>query len=951
MKKRLSPFCIALTAIAALFADGNTSQAQIPRLGDQVQDPGTFRRVASDIQVGWPGRMWVSTDLADQGLGYQGSYLTVGGKSRLFEDFLDGRWLTEARLHHSLEDSGGFFANVGIERVFSVDAADADVVMGAWYDFDGDDQGNFGHDFNQVGINAAIKSKKFDVIGNGYFPVGNTDFTSGDVSGVNGFLGNNILLVPGIDSALEGFDVTLRLRPKQLAFGNGTFDIGGYSYRSDTIDSFGGGRLRLGFQSQRGIQISGEINHDERFDTTGAVNIGYAFGGPGARSAEYSSLGRDFEETVRNDHIVRFNQDVVLAIDPDTGAAYNVVHVDNLANAASSDGSVENPYTNLADAQTNSNEGDVVFVQAGDGTSTGLDTGIMLKDDQLLLGAGSDVILPIQDGRLFRLQNADAAAPTLTNPFGDEVVKLANNNLVAGIQINADGASAGIAGTMITDGQIQNTTVNGSDEYGIELERIRGEWSFTGNTLTNNNIDGLLVRGSSGDDTTFVFENNTANNNGFEGIHLENYNASSVMLTNNRTNLNGRHGLYLERTPNTRTEVDIIGHVSRNNAASGIIVERGDGNLNILNAQVTDNAANGVEITNWSNTLASDTTFIGDGLGGTTTISRNGIAGGSNLAIIQTDEDVSQFVTITGLTLDEGGRGIFAESLAAGSTLDLRIVDNVSISNNIADGIRLAANNGGILNAMITNDNGVPLILNDNSQVAGAAISLFADNAPGAATSQINAIVRNVSIDDSTGDSTSNVVNPFNSTGFAVEGTNNSRINLSVDDSTIRAAVGVAVDIDNDGSNQVNNIYLRNLTIRSDAAVFVNSDGGTYLDFLLSDSDLQSNGATFDPTADPTNAPFLGAFGDSLGDTAVFINATGDFGGDLDNLTRVQLTNNLIRDWTFDAVEIQTTGDAQMLAYVVANEILNNGPGQDNDPNNDNVPNRADNSNAECRSR
>ena len=44
-----------------------------------------------------------------------------------------------------------------LERVFSIDAAGADVSMSVWYDYDGDAQGDFSHNFSQVG--AGIRSK------------------------------------------------------------------------------------------------------------------------------------------------------------------------------------------------------------------------------------------------------------------------------------------------------------------------------------------------------------------------------------------------------------------------------------------------------------------------------------------------------------------------------------------------------------------------------------------------------------------------------------------------------------------------------------------------------------------------------------------------------------------------------------------------------------------------
>ena len=105
MKKKLTLVTFA-AAFAAMFGmDLDMAAAQFgagPRLGNQVAEPDTFRRVATDLNVGLPGRVWIGSNFADEGFGYTGSFLTVGGKTRLFEDFLDGRWLTEARLHLSL---------------------------------------------------------------------------------------------------------------------------------------------------------------------------------------------------------------------------------------------------------------------------------------------------------------------------------------------------------------------------------------------------------------------------------------------------------------------------------------------------------------------------------------------------------------------------------------------------------------------------------------------------------------------------------------------------------------------------------------------------------------------------------------------------------------------------------------------------------------------------------
>ena len=50
-----------------------------------------------------------------------------------------------------------------------------------------------------------------------------------------------------------------------------------------------------------------------------------------------------------------------------------------------------------------------------------------------------------------------------------------------------------------------------------------------------------------------------------------------------------------------------------------------------------------------------------------------------------------------------------------------------------------------------------------------------------------------------------------------------------------------------------------------------------------------------------------------------------------DNFTQVNFTGNTVQDFIFDGVQIFTFGDAQLFANIAANQIINNGPGQDND--------------------
>ena len=931
--RSLSQVCFAIALVATLFADAHELRAQV--LGNQVFEPDSFRQVASDINVGLPGRLWFRSTYADQGLGYEGSYITVGAKGRLFEDSWDGRWLSEARVHYSLEEDGGFFANIGIERVFSLEAAKADLVGGIWYDYDGDDQGAFANDFSQVSVNAAIKTRKWDLIGNGYFPVGVTDFTTAGEDGNNVFFGSSLLLTPGVNSALRGFDVTLRTRPKYLSFGNGIFDFGGYGYSSDTIDFFSGGRARLGFQLRNGAMIAAEVNHDDRFNTTGSLGLSWNFGASGAAGNNGRGIGADLAETVRNDHIVRFTDGFVAAIDPETGLAYNVLHVNNTADPAFGDGTFETPFASLAAAEAASMEGDIIFVDAGDGSRQGLDTGFVLQDRQQFLGGGGPSLIPIQDGTLFQIPGT-GPRPTISNPGAQNVITLANDNVIRNVNIDATGAQNGIAGFGVTEGVIEDTNVTGASQNGVSLNTIAGDWAFRRTVFNNNINDGLFITNTTDNSSVFTIEDVVASGNGFEGINFENFRGTQLSVVNTTTSGNGRHGLYVQDFIGEGLDVDLINHTANNNGGTGVFFDGGDGDLNIINANITGNAVNGLHVLNWSNAVAGDTTFIGNSEGGITNIGGNQ---STNIVIEIDDVNTVQDVLITGLSVLGGGRGLFASAAGQGSVLNINVVDNVEFSQHLTDGLRFEANDSGTLNVLVENETD-QLVLNDNGQTAGASIAFFADAPLGQPTSNLNATVRNVSINnDGEAGFVTTVIGNFGPDGISVDGTGTSRINLLVEDSRIESAGGIDVELDNNGNGDVNNLFFRNLTIRSDVGVFLNTQGGTFLDFALLDSNIQSNGnirqdgvdAMGVPfTNDPLDQPEVGdPFLDFVGNIGFFANVSGDFGGALDNLTRINFSNNLVRDFTFEAFQVNTFGDAQLLTTLDSNQFLRNGPGLD----------------------
>ena len=873
--------------------------------GGQVYEPaaGASPGIA-DVQVGFPGRVWFGTNVADQGLGYTGSYATVGAKTRLWEDRFDGRWLFEGRLHHSLE-GGGLFANMGIERVFSIDAAGADVSVGAWFDYDDDKQSSFAHTFYQAGVSASIKTRRWDLVGNGYFPQGERNFALGDPTGQNCFFGNRIIIEAGIDTALKGFDVTLRQRPAALKFINGSIDIGGYGYNSDLVDFFGGGRARLNAQLLGGLLVSSEVAYDERFDVTGSVSVTYIFG-VNARGSEYSGIGRDLERTLRNDHIVRYNRDVLYAIDPDTGLPYTVWHVDNSADAGVADGTAETPFTRLADAEAASGTDDIIFVREGFGTVAGYDTGIQLQDRQMLLGDGVEHIIPLAGGTNFRLCNdIDGNRPTITGRNNGAAVNLANGNVVRGFVIDGSVAPGGMsygiygdgfgAGAPINGATIEDNDISGAVLHGVYIDESRGDFVYSRNNITDNGFDGILMEDHVDSTSTLTFDENTVDSNGRDGIHLNRYDADMIDFLSNITSNNARDGTHLEDFLNgagTGTDIDFRSHTALGNGVNGINVVRGDGNLRFLNSNIQTNGGAGIRIEDWTTSIAGDQVLIGTTTGGTSLITGNGV--GIDVIL---NTGVSR-VLITDSRIDANNIGIRAATDGLGTSLSTSVLDNLSVSSNLSDGMRFLATGGSTHTVLVdqtTTSGFSPLTMSGNGTIAGNGIQFFSGDKSGGNISLIDAIVRNVSITGSGGN------------GIAANVIQDGALNLLVETSTVsnNTLDGIDLIMNTNFNKVVNQITIRNSTFTNNgvSGLDMSAFGGTFTDLVL------------------TSNTFNGGAGDGIE-----ISINGNLANpDFDNRTRLWFQGNVITGYLLNGIDLVANGDARMLARIENNLVSNNG--------------------------
>ena len=892
-------FRIVYLSLALLLVLGpKTSFAQA--VGNGFFDPSnvSFQPGFADIDLGWPGRFWVEASFADERLGLEGSYITLGAKQHLFQDFMDGRWLLEARGHYDPEFEG-FFANVGLERVFTLFGPGAEVTTGFWFDFDDSQQRDFSHSLTSISVNASIETHRWALTGNGYFPIGDTDFQLGDPLNGVAFVNNALVTQGAIDSSLRGFDALFEFKPQFLQSVGGSIGIGGYGYGSDIVDFFGGVRARTAVQLNNGMQITAEINHDNTFDVTGVLSVGWFFGS-GARGTEYGFIGNDLDPTLRTDHIVRFAQDLELAIDPDTGAPYNVFHVNNQA-LAGGDGTFENPFNNLADAAAASGQDAIIFVEDGDGTTFNQNMGIALQQGQQLLGAGVQHLIPLANGTNFILpNNVDGNLPTITNIAGDAVT-LSSRNTVRGFIIDGTegGLVNGISGGAATnnfDGIIEDVTITGNPILnGIFLDNISGDWQFARNNIQTAFLDGIFIDNANDPTSVFNFDSNIVSNNGRDGIHIEDFDAETLNFMNNTTNGNGRDGIRLERFVDSAGDglpLEFINPTASGNVGNGISLFDIAGDIRFINPQILNNLNSGISLVNVTSPGVDDMVFIGTAMGGTSLFDGNGAGTGAGIFNELGVSEV-QNLFITNTTIQNGGSGIISNATAPGAFLTTSVIDNILITNNAADGISLGAFNGALHNATVLN-NGAPLPITGNG---GDGISL--NSAGTGPISLLEAVIDNVAI---TGVG-------FN--GFDSEIIENGSVIAQVTNSTVTGAIdGINIFADNDSSAAINRFTFDNVTITAvgDDGVDLDIMDQTFIDFTLTNSTL-------------TNP--------MIGNNGIEITADGDAAAVTDTRARVTLIGNTITGFdTGQGISLVGTGDANILFNLDGNTITGNGINQ-----------------------
>jgi len=241
---------------------------------------------------------------------------------------------------------------------------------------------------------------------------------------------------------------------------------------------------------------------------------------------------------MRNEHIVRAHQTPIAAINPETGKAWNVIHVDDTA-AAFGSGSAESPFRTLAEAQSAAtNPYDVVFVHAGASSASNpyQSNWQFQADNQILVGEGSTLQLSTANCGYEQYFGGSGARPVLTSD--GTAIELRDGAVVDHFAIV--GAPVGIAANPSLTGvanvnDVQISGANEAGQVGVLVSGVAGGTVNLSNMVVTNAGRGLWVDGGS---PTVNFQGTIAQNGSTaESVLVQGVTSGTVNVNHTLTEL------------------------------------------------------------------------------------------------------------------------------------------------------------------------------------------------------------------------------------------------------------------------------------------------------------------------------------------------------------------------------------------------------------------------------
>lgn len=524
------------------------------------------------------------------GIGYPTGYSSL---DLFFSHASSNELITFADLRGHYFNDGQKAANVGIGMRAISDRFNVVLGGNVFYDY----RRTRHSTIHQIGAGLEVLGTLWDVRVNGYFPVHNQKHlytTQFFFAGHRGFFRQKL------DVAFTGVDALVSRLIYKRKYIDLQASAGAYYFHAPFGKNAVGGLLRATAYISPYIALEAQGSYDSVFKAIGQgqISLIIPFGGrrgcPKCNECPRNELSLE-ERLV--DAVSRFEIIVAdkhkrkaLALNPVTGVPYYFVFVNNTS--PDGNGTFEDPFGTLLAAQINSSPGDVIYTFPGDGTTFGMNAGIILQNNQIFQGSGTPLLAGSSFGNFF-IPPQTPNSPSIDNTTGGNTVTLANNNTVNGFNISSSGGGFAISGSSITNAIITNNLMTS----GINLLNSGGNILIDHNGLNIlTGVTGIAITNGSGN---LQITNNSVTTNGSSNAIVITSMQGNVNISSNSI-FNAMFGIGLGGTLNISFALNnnSINQISGGSNNNGIEIgpSSGTSSGSINNNQISNISNDGIKI-------------------------------------------------------------------------------------------------------------------------------------------------------------------------------------------------------------------------------------------------------------------------------------------------------------------------------------------------------------------
>jgi hypothetical protein len=429
--------------------------------------------------------------IESKGVGYNQGYSTLEGFFTL-PYTLDDSWVPFLDIRGHIFNDGKLAVNGGIGVRYLTDSR----VWGlnTYYDY----RKTRRFHYNQIGFGFESLGEIWDFRLNAYVPVGKKESDLFDTH-FHDFKKHSIILSSKREIAMKGANAEVAAHVVRYDNYKLYTAVGPYYFENEGKVAWGGeGRIQCTLFDYVRLQLSGSYDALFHGIVQGEAAFTYSFGGkreikshknspPDDCARKYMIQERALQRIDRNEIVVVTNKrKKSLAINPSTGTPYPVWFVNNTSH---SQGTYESPFNTLSAAEAASGPGDIIYVFTGDGTDTGMNSGLILQEGQQLLGAGIHQNIATTLGTV-KIPAHDTGLPVISN---------ANDPTTLGIQLSA-------GNNVISGFNLRDTlgSFNGTIYSGIITILNGSNYLIQNNRLSTTNLGSCINVYGPGDQTSIV---------------------------------------------------------------------------------------------------------------------------------------------------------------------------------------------------------------------------------------------------------------------------------------------------------------------------------------------------------------------------------------------------------------------------------------------------------------